>query len=99
MHDRDSSVRDENPARIVTESGKLREIGQVAPDLTQKYAFGEFQIDAAKQRLLRRGEAVPLRNRPFQVLLYLIKHRGRLVEQSELLTAIWGASDVYHDAL
>jgi DNA-binding winged helix-turn-helix (wHTH) protein/tetratricopeptide (TPR) repeat protein len=99
MHDRDSSVRDENPARIVTESGKLREIGQVAPDLTQKYAFGEFQIDAAKQRLLRRGEPVPLRNRPFQVLLYLIKHRGRLVEQSELLTAIWGASDVYHDAL
>lgn len=99
MHDLDSSEGAENPAKIVTELGKLREIGPNAPDLTRKYVFGEFQVDAAGQRLLRRGEPVPLRNRPFQVLLYLITHRGRLVEQSELLTAIWGAEDVYHDAL
>jgi DNA-binding winged helix-turn-helix (wHTH) protein/tetratricopeptide (TPR) repeat protein len=46
-----------------------------------------------------RGNSVALRNRPFEVLLYLVRHRGRLVEQSELLAEIWGASDVYHDAL
>lgn len=99
MQGSDSSARGENPAKSTNQLGKVWENGVDSNASAPKYSFGEFQVDTAAQRLLRAGEPVLLRNRPFQVLLYLMAHRGRLVEQSEILASIWGASDVYHDAL
>lgn len=99
MQSFDNSVEPDNPATIGNDSGKLWEKSAGAGDCPQTYRFGEFEIDPATRRLLLQGKPVALRNRPFEVLLYLVRHRGRLVEQSELLGAIWGASDVYHDAL
>ena len=99
MQDRDSSTRAENPARIGKTLGKTSEKDSLPAGSTRKYSFGEFHFDPAEHRLLLRGEPVSLRNRPLQVLHYLIEHRGRLVELSELLGSIWGAEDVYHDAL
>jgi DNA-binding winged helix-turn-helix (wHTH) protein/Tfp pilus assembly protein PilF len=99
MQSFDISVEPENPAKSGNDSGKVWEKCAAAGDCLQAYRFGEFEIDPASRRLLLRGKPVPLRNRPFEVLLYLVTRHGRLVEQSELLAAIWGASDVYHDAL
>jgi DNA-binding winged helix-turn-helix (wHTH) protein/Tfp pilus assembly protein PilF len=99
MQSFDNSVAPDNPARSGNDSGKLWENSAAAGDDRRRYRFAEFEIDPATQRLLLRGKRVALRNRPFEVLLYLLKHRGRLVEQSELLAVIWGTSDVYHNAL
>jgi DNA-binding winged helix-turn-helix (wHTH) protein/Tfp pilus assembly protein PilF len=99
MQSFDNSVEPGKPAKSGNHSGKLWEKCADEGDCPPKCRFGEFEIDPATQRLLLRGEPVALRNRPFQVLLYLLTHRGRLVEQSELLTAIWGNADVYHNAL
>lgn len=99
MQESDSRPRNPNPAKSRTNSGKLWENGAYVGDCPPKYRFGEFEVDPASRRVLLRGKPVALRNRPFEVLLYLVRHRGRLVEQSELLAALWGASDVYHDAL
>jgi DNA-binding winged helix-turn-helix (wHTH) protein/Tfp pilus assembly protein PilF len=99
MQSFDNSVGPDNPAKSGNDSGKLWENCADVGDRRQTYRFAEFEIDPANQRLLLCGKPVALRNRPFEVLLYLVQHRGRLVEQSELLGAIWGASDVYHNAL
>ena len=40
-----------------------------------------------------------LANRPFQVLLYLVGNRHRLVTRTELLEQFWDGRDVYEDAL
>jgi DNA-binding winged helix-turn-helix (wHTH) protein/tetratricopeptide (TPR) repeat protein len=64
-----------------------------------RFLFGEFQLEVAQQRLYKGGTVIPLRNRPFEVLLYLVRRPGVLVTQAELLASIWGADDVYHDAL
>jgi DNA-binding winged helix-turn-helix (wHTH) protein/Flp pilus assembly protein TadD len=99
MQDRDISAREENPAQSRKTSGKSRENGLPGELPGLNYAFGGFLLDTAQHRLLRHGEVVPLRNRPYEVLLYLLRRQDRLVEQSELLASIWGAEDVYHDAL
>jgi DNA-binding winged helix-turn-helix (wHTH) protein/tetratricopeptide (TPR) repeat protein len=72
------------------------EIGQ-EPDL---YAIGEFEVEPATRRLRRRdGTPIHLANRPFQVLLFLIAHRDRLVTRRELLYRFWGGHEVYDDSL
>ncbi|HKX31328.1 MAG TPA: winged helix-turn-helix domain-containing protein [Blastocatellia bacterium] len=39
--------------------------------------------------LMRGGEAVPLGLKAFDILLFLIRHRGRVVKKDELLRQIW----------
>jgi len=55
------------------------------------YEFGEFYVDAA-QRLLRSrvgGESIPLTSKVFETLLYLVEHRGELIDKATLMQAIW----------
>ena len=53
------------------------------------YEFDDFRLDAAKMVLLRRGQPLKLTPRVFDTLLYLIKHRGKVLEKDELMSAIW----------
>jgi pimeloyl-ACP methyl ester carboxylesterase/DNA-binding winged helix-turn-helix (wHTH) protein len=55
------------------------------------YEFDRFQVDPA-QRLLRSrgtGEVLPLTAKVFDTLLYLVEHRGELIDKSTLMKAIW----------
>jgi pimeloyl-ACP methyl ester carboxylesterase/DNA-binding winged helix-turn-helix (wHTH) protein len=55
------------------------------------YEFDRFQVDPA-QRLLRSrgtGEALPLTAKVFDTLLYLVEHRGELIDKATLMKAIW----------
>ena len=58
------------------------------------YEFGPFEVVPEERLLLQAGKPVHLATRAFDVLLVLIKSAGRLVERSELMTAIWGESFV-----
>src|SRR5688572_8834968 len=54
------------------------------------YEFADFRVDAAK-RLLKRcdGAAIPLTPKVFDTLLYLVEHRGVVLDKDELMQAIW----------
>ena len=55
------------------------------------YEFDRFQVDPA-QRLLRSrgtGEALPVTAKVFDTLLYLVEHRGELIDKATLMKAIW----------
>jgi DNA-binding winged helix-turn-helix (wHTH) protein len=68
--------------------------------MTKRFLIGDFDIETATRRLRRAdGEIVHLANRPFQVLLYLVQQRHRLVTRAELLERFWDNRDVYEDAL
>jgi DNA-binding winged helix-turn-helix (wHTH) protein/Flp pilus assembly protein TadD len=68
--------------------------------MDRRYVIGNFEIEPAARRLLRRdGQVVALAKRPFQVLLYLTENRERLVSREELLSRFWGGRDVYENAL
>lgn len=68
----------------------------MAVQILKTYRLGEFEIDPNK-RLLKRedGESVHLSNKPFQVLLYFVENRDRIVTRQELLDQFWDGRDVY----
>ncbi|HEY6556584.1 MAG TPA: AAA family ATPase, partial [Polyangiaceae bacterium] len=54
-------------------------------------AFGAFVVQLDGYRLLRDGKDIALEPKAFDLLRYLLLHRGRVVSKQELLEAVWGA--------
>lgn len=49
------------------------------------YAFGAYTLDTERHELRRAGSSCPIEPRVYDVLLYLIHHRDRVVSKQELL--------------
>jgi len=58
------------------------------------YRFGDYQIDTDVVELKHGAEGVKVEPQVFDLLVFLIKHRNRVVSQSELLDAIWSGKIV-----
>ncbi|PYQ24514.1 MAG: hypothetical protein DMF81_05115 [Acidobacteria bacterium] len=64
-----------------------------------RLAFGPFELDP-ETGVLREGERlIPLDAKPFDLLLYLARHPGRVVGRPELMAVLWPAGDVTEDAV
>lgn len=71
----------------------------MAVQVSRRYDLGQYNLEPDK-RLLRDGdESVHLANGPFQVLLYLIENRDRVVTRNELLDRFWDGKSVYDDSV
>lgn len=57
--------------------------------MTAVYRFDQFEVRPAERRVLAGGTPAVLGARAFDVLLWLIEHRARLVTKHELLEAVW----------
>ncbi|HET9528738.1 MAG TPA: winged helix-turn-helix domain-containing protein, partial [Blastocatellia bacterium] len=66
---------------------------------SKKYVLGDYVLDADRRAITCNGDVVHLPNKPFQVLLYLIEHRDRVVTRQELFDQFWDGKDVYDDTL
>lgn len=51
--------------------------------------FEEYEIDRACWQMSWRGEAISLNRKTFDLLLYLVDRRDRVVSKDELLKALW----------
>jgi len=60
----------------------------------QRLSFGEFLLDPARRELWRGGERLSLPLKAFECIAYLVEHRTRAVGRDELVSAVWGRSDV-----
>lgn len=58
------------------------------------YRFDEYQIDTDLFELKHGAEAVKVEPQVFDLLVYLIANRNRVVSQSELLDSIWSGKTV-----
>src|SRR5687768_9655980 len=63
------------------------------------YRFDDFSVSPRAFRVTRAGEPVHFEPKAFEVLVYLIEHRDRVVEKSELLDAVWREAFVTENAL
>jgi TolB-like protein/Flp pilus assembly protein TadD len=63
------------------------------------YEFGPFHFYPAESLLLRDGEPVPITMKVLELLLILIRNRGRLVEKERLLKEMWPDSFVAENNL
>ena len=56
--------------------------------------FGKFELDEEQFILQRAGEGISLRPKVFDLLLYLVRHRERVVPRQELTRALWSDTAV-----
>ena len=53
------------------------------------YRFHDFELDEARLELRRAGTDVAIQARVLRALLYLVRHRDRMVPKDELCDAVW----------
>ena len=52
--------------------------------------LGRVQVDIAGHRLLRDGDALPVKPKAFELLLFLLRHPGQVFTRDQLLERVWG---------
>jgi DNA-binding winged helix-turn-helix (wHTH) protein len=63
------------------------------------YEFGQYRLDLAECRLLRRGRLITLRPKLFDLLAVLVERRGQMVGKDELIESVWGAQPTRADSV
>jgi len=58
----------------------------------QVLEFGDVRVDMLGTKVTRNGRLVPLSAREFQLLRFLIEHRGETISRDVLLREVWGYS-------
>ncbi|MBT2748733.1 MULTISPECIES: winged helix-turn-helix domain-containing protein [unclassified Lysobacter] len=65
----------------------------------KSYRFGGFELNTHTRELLRDDRPVALAVVALDCLAYLIEHRDRPVSRDELISAVWGRTDVSESTL
>lgn len=60
------------------------------PPVEHVLRFGRCEVRPASREVLVNGQCCELQPRPFDLLVYLIRHRDRVLSIDELLDAVWG---------
>ena len=56
----------------------------------ESFTFGDVELNFKKFTARKGGEALDLSAREFEILRYLIRHRGEIVTRDQLLDEVWG---------
>jgi DNA-binding response OmpR family regulator len=64
-----------------------------APPGPTTYKFGDVEVLFEPREVRKAGKQVALSYKEFELLKYLIEHRGRTVSREELLEEIWGVDE------
>ena len=56
----------------------------------EELAFGDVRIHARGRRVTRGGREVRLTRKEYDLLVYLVEHRGDIVTRERLLDEVWG---------
>ena len=54
------------------------------------FLFGDYTLDTNRRELCRRSEPIAVEPQVFDLLVYLIGHRDRVVSKDDLIGAVWG---------
>jgi DNA-binding winged helix-turn-helix (wHTH) protein/Tol biopolymer transport system component len=72
---------------------------QSAPRSRRQYAFGDFSLDLDSGFLRQGVREIPLRPKPFEVLVCLVERHGKLVTKAELTSTVWPDTTVMDNTL
>jgi len=73
------------------EPGAIARAQQIAAD--EKDEESGVVVDISRKRVLLDGESAAFTYKEFELLQYLVLREGRTIERSELVSALWQASD------
>ena len=63
------------------------------------FRFGDHALDIERRELRRGAEPVALEPQVFDLLVYLVRNRGRVVSKDDLIQGVWGGRSVSDSAL
>jgi len=63
------------------------------------FRFGDHVLDIERRELRRGAEPVALEPQVFDLLVYLVRNRGRVVSKDDLIDGVWGGRIVSDSAL
>jgi DNA-binding winged helix-turn-helix (wHTH) protein len=64
-----------------------------------EFSFGDHRLDVDRRELWRGAERVALEPQVFDLLVYLVRNRDRVVSKDDLLAAVWGRGIVSESTL
>jgi TolB-like protein len=64
-----------------------------------QYRFEDYVLDTQRRELRRADQLIPVEPRVFDLIVYLVVNRGRVVSRDDLLTSVWGGRIVSESAL
>lgn len=57
----------------------------------RQFQFGVFEIDEANRELRKQGTKIKLHEKPFQLLILLLEHAGKIVPREDVRRRLWPA--------
>jgi DNA-binding response OmpR family regulator len=70
----------------------LRRSQDQRPEVEKVYSLDDFRVDFTEELAVKDGEEIEFTDLEFDILKYLINHRGRTVSRQQLLRDVWGIS-------
>lgn len=64
-------------------------VGEMSDTQPVGYLFGAFHVDLEAGELLKEYDKIPVRPKCFDLLVYLLRYRGRLIPKETLLDELW----------
>jgi two-component system response regulator RegX3 len=77
-------------ARIRAILRRSEQAPAASPEAPPFVHVGRVSVDLAGHRILRDGEAVPLKPKAFELLAFLLRHPGQVFTRDQLLERVWG---------
>jgi DNA-binding response OmpR family regulator len=78
------------PELLALVHARLRYRAPAACEFVSKYRFDDVEIDFERFTATNRGTPVELTPREFDVLHFMIQHRGQVLTRERILDKIWG---------
>ncbi|MGN6372743.1 MAG: response regulator transcription factor [Solirubrobacteraceae bacterium] len=69
---------------------QLRMAAQASASIPTTLRCGDIEMSLLTRRVSRGGVAVALSTTEFELLAYLMRHRGHVVSREQILSAVWG---------
>ncbi len=57
---------------------------------TTTLTVADIEVDLLSRKVQRAGQPVQLSTTEFELLVYLLRHRGRVLSREQILSAVWG---------
>lgn len=75
-------------------SGRVQIRSGMTLKLKHVYEFGRFRLEPEEQLLLCHDQPVSIAPKSFDLLVFLVQNRGRLISKNEIMEAVWYGSFV-----
>lgn len=57
---------------------------------TRILTFGDLEVDVTRVEIRRNGDALPLKPKEYELMLFLAKHQGEALTRETILEKVWG---------